>query len=89
MNRYSYTLAYTAQEWLEVKKSNFICSLDIIKYKEMRREISAKVEADNSFNPAWVYVYGGYCDLNLRICYLTLSYDPNTEQNYIIKQANC
>lgn len=87
MGKYFCTYVYTKEEWEAANSSNYYLPLDEALYEQMRRKISIQMFADEFFNPTWRYHYGGHCDIDTHLCLLTLSYQPDLEKNYIIKQA--
>ena len=57
-------------------------------YKTLRSEITNYM-MDNALvpKPSWRYYYGGESDLDTKITHFEVSYEPDQEEEWIIKRA--
>ena len=69
--------AWTKIEWDLWNKNSSAADLEYSLYKNARRGIIDYMERNQLVvNPSYTYHKEGYCDLNKKICFMTIVYGP-------------
>lgn len=71
---YQATVLYAKKELDEYKKSRRTGELFEILYYFLRKEISRIVNYEVPYDPKNQYIYGGFCNLEDKICTLTIEF---------------